>query len=172
MGDGKRGEGFMKDDLKPSKNFSYSTLKNELCIESVYVRIFNKTGDVTDIDDPAMFCRALLDFLWQMIQKPPVAGSVELEHLNQAIEAVRTLTEFQPYIPLVVAKSDNGIQAIFDILELDTETVVFMETAQLFGKLGTCNDFIHHTIDNNEKYLWKLLKCFCRGEGKAMSHIW
>ena len=37
--DGKRGEGFMKDDSKPSKTILHS---RTLCIESGGVRIFNK----------------------------------------------------------------------------------------------------------------------------------
>ena len=170
--DAKRGEGLQEDELDVAQTFSYSSLKNELCVDSVYVRIFNKTGDVVDIDDPAGFCKALLEFLSSKIQSSPSEGSIDMEHLNQTIEAVRILAEFQVYIPMVIAQSESGIDAIFTLLSYDEESAAFFHNAQLFAKLGSCNDFVTYTIVNNKKYLWQLLKCFCCGESKAMTHIW
>ena len=56
--------GSRENDLYDIQLFEYSCLKHELCIGGVYLRIFIKSGGVTDnIDDPSTFCRELLIYI-------------------------------------------------------------------------------------------------------------
>lgn len=61
--DKNRTPGSNPDDLAPAKDFVFSNLRDELCICSVYVRIFNKTAEVTDIDDPSAYLRDLVGYV-------------------------------------------------------------------------------------------------------------
>jgi hypothetical protein len=62
--DKKRKKGIHSEDLEETNsNFQFSNLKEELFIGNVYIRIFNKTADSSDIEDPSLFCFELLYFI-------------------------------------------------------------------------------------------------------------
>ncbi|KAL3942788.1 MAG: hypothetical protein SGARI_000147, partial [Bacillariaceae sp.] len=55
------------DELKPLDGFGYSSLKNEMQIGGVYVRVFNKLGvekgGLRDIPNPGLFATQLLSYI-------------------------------------------------------------------------------------------------------------
>ena len=52
------------DNLLPAKSFSFSCLQDELCVNDVYVRVFNNSaGDIGQIDDSSHFAHDLMLYI-------------------------------------------------------------------------------------------------------------
>lgn len=69
-----------------------------MCIGGIYVRIFNKTGDTGDIDDPSQFCRDLLEYVRSFLVAGENQRKVSKDHSEYSIEAIRTLVAAHQYI--------------------------------------------------------------------------
>jgi curved DNA-binding protein CbpA len=66
--DASREKGFHDSDLLQIKEkFVYSNLKDELFLAGVYIRVFNKTHDISDIEDPTDFCEKILEFIGNIL---------------------------------------------------------------------------------------------------------
>lgn len=158
------------EELKPAKSFSFSCLANELCVSGVYVRIFNKTADTNDIDDPSQFAHDLLDFVASFLSQ--THSEVSLEHQEYAIEAIRTLCNVHQYISYDIAKHPSGIQIVFSLLERAADSPSFNSAAQLLSLLAAIPDFVTSVVNHNPPCLWCLLRAVCVADGPHTSHVW
>jgi DnaJ family protein C protein 13 len=168
--------GCNKDDLNPAKKFIFSTLKDELCIDNVYVRIFNKTSDETDIDEPSQFCCCLLDFIWDFINPETAKKStVSSEHQNYSIEAVKLLMEGQQYIAHDIYNSPHGVEIVFLLLNIKPDSIAFKSSAHLLSLLCKVPEFIEFICANENHKLSstkKLLVTICTAGGPHIASVW
>jgi hypothetical protein len=64
-----------EEDLISTTDFKFECLKSELCIDYVYLRLFNHSGgNVGEVAEPTRFCRQLLLFLCSYTERIGVAG--------------------------------------------------------------------------------------------------
>lgn len=172
----KRPPGTRSDDLKVAQDFVFSQLKDELCIDGVYVRIFDKSADTSDIDDPSHFCQALVGFVWSFVDPSPSGverrRTVSQEHQDYAIEGLKVLANALDYIAFDIAKAPNGIQTVFLLLERPNDSPAFAFMAQMLEQLCTSPDFISAIAAEEPKVIWRLLRAGCTAGGPAQGHVW
>ena len=58
-------------DLKSTDAFSFSALRNELCVDGVYVRVFCNCAVVADVENPSNFGNELLIYLRNALSCDP-----------------------------------------------------------------------------------------------------
>ena len=174
--DAKRAAGSNPNDLDKCNDFSYSMLKEELCIGGVYVRIFNKTSETTEVDDPSKFCKELLSFIWLKIRPSSAASSsnktVQRLHLDYAVEALRTLSQMHGYIAYDVASTPNGIDTVFALLQQPPSTSAFTSAAQVLGILFAAPEFVEAVANHDPPCVWRLLRCMCTVDTPDVVHVW
>ena len=81
----------------------------------MYVRIFNKTAETQDIDDPSRFCKELIGYIWSKVSSDVAATPLTplgCVHFEYAVEALRTLAESRGYVPFDVANCPHGIECV------------------------------------------------------------
>ena len=178
--DRKRGHGCKVEgnDLESAMLFNYSYLKDILCINGIYVNIFNKIANTSDIDDPSVFCIELLQFLEKFDKKysmknnkkghnsdltdPSTAATdqneevriltIPQDELNQqscAIEAIRTLVDIHTYTINDIIDYPNGISIIFSLLSSVYNHSTFLSTAKLIVRLCDNTEFVNAVIEYN-----------------------
>ncbi|RYH32347.1 J domain-containing protein [archaeon] len=158
-------------DLQPANDFKFTCLRDELCVGGVYVRIFNKSGDTSDIDDPSKFCGQLIDFIYSTRSEPSLTP-VQRVHLDHAVEGLKVLSEFRPYVPYDIAKHEHGVAVVFGLLEMPPESSCFVNTAHLLTILFNSADFVSVVSKMNPPIIWKLLKCLCTVSGDTVQNVW
>jgi DnaJ family protein C protein 13 len=167
-----RPEGVIKNDLVPANKFVFSQLRDEVCVGGVYLRIFNKTGDVSDIDDPSQFCRDLIEYIRAFLAadegtRPP------RDFQDHAAEALRLLGEPHDYIAGDIAKAEGGIEMMFDMLTMcPCDCAIFSSAAQLLVVLGAAPLFVGALVRHQPPLTWKLLRALCSSSGPAAHHVW
>jgi hypothetical protein len=177
--DSQRSPGSSENDLAASHDFVYSNLREELCINGVYVRIFNKTKETADILDPSQFCRELLQYLRETIQNNTVnqcqivLTALQRLHLDYASEALRNLSETHKYIPNDVAThKPSGIETVLMMLDLPAESEAFQSGANTLAVLCQSNDFIVEYAQNQQTLIWRFLKCLSTVESTNVLPVW
>lgn len=163
--------GSSSSDLKPADDFKFTCLRDELCVGGVYVRIFNKSGDTSDIDDPSTFCGQLLDFIYSTRMEPSLTP-VQRVHLDHAVEGLKVLSESRPYVPFDIAKHQHGVAVVFGLLEMPQESACFVNTAHLLTILFNSADFVGVVSKLNPSIVWKLLKCLSTVAGDTVQYVW
>jgi DnaJ family protein C protein 13 len=160
--DANREEGSSELDLEPANSFIFSCLRDELCIGGVYVRIFIKTGDIDDIDDPSVFCKDLVDYIWETYVKDTTDFYIESnEKLYQCVESLRYLTVDLDYIPHDIVKFDNGINLLFKMLNIDPKSKTFFSAAQIFEPMCLYSEVVNAIVRHDPPCIWRLIRCLC-----------
>jgi hypothetical protein len=175
-----RPKGSNPEDLAASSKFAFNSLKEELCIGGVYVRIFNKTSETNDIDDPSRFCLDLIAYIWKRLQNnnnnkessDTASRALEKLHLDYAVESLRTLTEALDYIIFDVAKAEHGIETVFTLLSSPPTSGAFASSAQLLGLLFAKTEFATAVSINQPPVIWRLLRCLSTVDVPEVSHAW
>ena len=170
--DKERSPGSNDNDLEPASNFVFSCIKDELCIGGIYVRIFNKTGDTSDIDDPSQFCRDLLQYVNSFLVKGDDQRKVSKEHSEYSIEAIRTLVAAHQYIAYDITQANQGIETVFMLLDLSADCNEFASSTQLMSLLGSSPEFITATAALSSPCLWRLIRALCTKGGNAIMNAW
>ena len=177
--DGNRAPGSSETDLAAAASFQYTTLKEELCVGGVYVRIFNKTSETMDIDDPTKFCAALVAYIWSRVSPADdpmhdrcASNALSNVHLEYAVEALRTLAEAQNYVAHDLAVGTHGIDVAFILLEQPPGGATFGAAAQLLAIVCANGDFVEVVTKHDPPCLWRLLRCLCTVDTTHVSHVW
>lgn len=180
--DKNRPAGSNENDLQLAQGFLFSALKDELCIGGVYVRIFNKTAEAADIDDPSKFARELIMAIDKQLTRvgsgsgaAAALQGVARVHLDSSVEALRALTEKQSYIAYDLAKFDLGITTVFALLEQPIDSHAFNSLTQLLGSLFTAQEFVAAVAQHQPPILWRLLRSLCSlgtSNRECVKHIW
>jgi hypothetical protein len=168
--DNSRNAGVYENDLDPSFEFVFTCLRDELCIGGVYVRIFNKTGEVNNIDFPSKFGNELIDYIRDSIKDNQT--NFENEHLFMAVEAVSVLTNSLTYMAQDIAEFPSGIETVFLLLELEPSSQGFMFTLKLFCSLFSSADFIIAVAKKKPSITWRFVKCLCSIDDPFIKPAW
>eukprot|EP00981_Chlorochromonas_danica_P015372 scaffold11846_cov149-Ochromonas_danica.AAC.3 len=158
-------------DLDQVDSFSFSCLREELCIGGVYVRIFNKSADTSDIDDPSKFCNQLLDYIQNALLNKQ-HSALEKNHLECAVEGISVLSEACNYIPYNIAKHACGLQVVFSLLDQPPESQCFASATKLLLHLFSSPEFVADVGKSNPPVLWKLLRCLCSVDSPGVADAW
>jgi DnaJ family protein C protein 13 len=167
-----RPAGCRTEDLKPTTDFSFAALREELCVGGVYVRIFNKNGDTNDVDDPSQFCRDLVAYIWSYQSSPTIAASVSNAHQEQSIEGLKVLARAHDYIPVDIANCPNGLLAVFGLLSRPSDSAALASAAELMSILCNSPDFIVLACASSVPVAWMLLQACCTCSGQYINFIW
>ena len=174
--DSERKEGSNESDLEPANSFVFSCLRDELCVGGVYVRIFIKSGDVSDIDDPSVFCKDLVSYVWGKYVKDSTDFFIDSnEKLYQCVESLRYLACDLDYIPHDIVKIENGLDLIFKLLNVDPQSKTFNSAAQIFEPLCLPSEVVNAMVRYEPPSIWRLIRCLCvNGEAveNGMKHLW
>lgn len=171
--DQNRPPGSRENDLEPALEFTFSALRDELCIGDVYVRIFIKTGDTADIEDPTVFCKKVLEFVGSFMSlSGDSRRTVSQDHQEYAIEALRSLAATHDYIAYDIANAPHGLHVVFSLLTLPSESAAFESAARLMAIVCAAPDFITAAVKDSPPVLWRLLCGLCTAGGPHMSHLW
>ena len=161
-----RPDGSRENDLRSAQDFAFTALKDELCVGGVYPRIFVKIKEVADIDNPSLFCKDLLTYIWDFIKtEADDAGPVStppIDFRDHTVEALKLLAEGQDYIANDIANSPRGVEVVFDLLQLPGHSQAFTYAAQMFIALSNSPDFVSSACEKQPKLVWKILKALCR----------
>lgn len=173
--DKNRGNGSNPEELSLAMDFQYKSIRDELCIGGVYVRIFNKTADTKDIDDPSKFCKDLLSYIWLRIN--PNGGNglqtpMDHVHLDFAVESLKTLAEAHQYIGFDIGTAPDGIKTVFQLLEQPADSDALASTALLLENLCAIPDFVSLACNHKPPIVWKLLRALCIKNSECLSHAW
>jgi hypothetical protein len=172
-----RPEGTRERDLEQALTFSFSAMRNELCVGGVYVRIYNKVEDSEDIDDPSQFCRDLLAYIWQY-SKPSDTDELgertcpSQEHRESAVEALKNLAVHNDYIAADIARAANGIDNVYNLLSLPSTSPAFSYTGLMFIQLCGNAEFVKASVHAEEPVVWRLLRALCEATGQAAVHVY
>eukprot|EP01041_Mallomonas_annulata_P018661 gene18661-37684_t len=172
----------MDEEMSPCKTFEFTSLKNELCVDGVYLRIFNKSGDVSDIGNPSLFCEAVLHFIrvalpeyntsnplltsTSTVVSTSTSNDSSVVYLELAVETLRLLIDRLHYIPEDIAKSTESTSMIYTLLNVSPSTSVFNSTIQMLPLLTSCPAFVQRSAVT-EYCVQSLLKCACAASGTA-----
>lgn len=171
--DKERPEGSNEDDLAPANDFMFSNLKNELCIGGVYVRVFIKYGDSSDIDDPSQFCRELLDYVWGLIGDSEDFTIPLSEFLRQCAEAIRFLVVGHEYIAFDIAKHPHGIDVTLKLLDSPEDSDIFDSTVQFMREIGGVPDVVMAYVKKEPVCMWRIIRVLCvKGASPVISNLW
>lgn len=165
--------GSREDDLASAASFQFSNLGNELCVGGVYVRVFNKTGDCRDIDDPSQYCRDLLNHAWKLIGEQTGFNLVVSDELDLCAESLAVLAEKLEYIGYDIIKAENGVNVIFRLLNSPLDSVSFSTTAKLFSLICVYPEVVDGISEYEPSQLWRMLRVLCTHNGTpAITNIW
>lgn len=166
-----RTPGVSDADLVPASRFVFSALRDELCVGGVYLRIFIKTGDIGDIDDPSQFCRDLMQYLAACLD----GGSADRparEFMEYAVESLKVLAEPHEYIAGDVAGHPPGIDLVFDLLAQPCEGAAFASAARLLVVLCSAPVFVAALCEREPPVMWRLLRVLCTATGPSTAQVW
>lgn len=159
-----------------TSTFSFSALKDELCVGGVYIRIFNKTSDSLDIENPSNFCKSLIDYIWLFTDPsvPPATRKsiVRIDFQEQTCEALSILAGKNDYIADDIAATPHGLDTIFLLLERRPEEASFKNTAKLMNTLSTLPKFISSVVEHEPPCFWRLLRAACVVTSEALPDLW
>jgi hypothetical protein len=172
--DQNREPGSTPHDLLPAETFQFSNLRDELCVGAVYVRVFIKNGDVSDIDDPSLFCRDLVRFVWDLISPSALSFSLPLSgHLSQCAEALRCLAVGQDYIPHDIAQAEHGIDVTLKLLDSPEDSDIFDSAVQLMVTMGGVPEVVSIYAAHNPPCFWRIIRTLSvKGGSPVISHLW
>ena len=171
-----RKPGSSASDLKPAYGFKFSALTGEMCIGGVYIRIFIKVAELSDIDNPSAFCRELLDYIWSYLkpeadENGPIANP-PMEHRDYSVEALKVLVDCQSYIANDIADSPHGVAIVFDLLALPSSSPSLGFASQLLTVLGNSPDFINTVVNIQPPVMWKVLQSLCTCTGPHATQVY
>lgn len=169
--DAERPPGSREDDLAPAMTFQYSCLKDELCIGGVYVRIFNRTGQTTDVEDPSQFARDLLNYVagFKNIASPSRSDN---EHQEFAIEGLHSLADAHKYIAGDVVAHPGGLDTVFSVLQRHQDSPSFASGVKLIHSLCESPEFISAAVKADPPAAWRLLQTICTTTSPHASSVW
>lgn len=172
--DKERAPGSNPQDLLPAESFQFSNLRDELCIGAVYVRVFIKTGDVSDIDDPSQFCRDVVAYIWNVISTSSQNFTLPLSpHLSQCAEALRLLSVGQEYIPHDIINCEHGIDVTLKLLDGPEDSDIFDSAVQLMVVMGGVPEVVTAYSTYNPPCLWRIIRTLAvKGNSPVISHLW
>lgn len=137
----------IKDELEPCARFEYDSLKDELVVGGIYVRLFNKHGkdSLGRIQNPSAFCCSLIDFIAVNMNASsdslgsnwvpmPLPASLVDEHSRApvgssffllAIRALLILCRVDGLMDGVIKESEIDVSTVLlSFLELDSEVSI------------------------------------------------
>jgi hypothetical protein len=167
-----RAPGSQSNDLDVAENFSFSALRDELCIGGVYLRVFNKTRDTADIDDPSVFTAQILDFVQQSVSAADPPSARSRLHLDYAVEGLCVLSEIHGYVALDVGRHPKGVDVVFSLLDQSPNTACFLSASRLLHFLCSSADFVAIVCSRQPPVLHKLLRCVCTVAQEAAGEVW
>lgn len=169
--DAERPPGPRDNDLGPAMDFQYTCLREELCIGGVYVRIFNRTGQTTDVEDASDFARALLDFIASFKNLTSPTRS-DMEHQEFAIEGLRCLSDAHKYIALDITTHPGGLDTVFGLLQRQQDAVCFQSGVKLIHNLCESPEFIAAAVKAEPPVAWRLLHTICTTTSPYATSVW
>jgi hypothetical protein len=178
--DQEREPGSHAQDLLPAESFVFSNLKDELCVGAVYVRVFIKNGDVSDIDDPSLFCSDIIAYIWNLISPDPASASATSSfsiplspHLAQCTEALRCLAVGQDYIPHDIVKAEHGIDVTLKLLDSPEDSDIFDSAVQVLVVMGGVPEVVSAYASHNPPCFWRIIRTLAvKGGSPVISHLW
>ena len=159
--DQRHSPGLADDSLAPCNDFLFSSLKNELFIGGVYLRLFVASKDVKDIEDPSAFCLALLDYINEFLH---YTGSSEKRpppyHQELAVESLQILIHRTAYVARDVSQSAIGLSAIFDLLSVAPDSPLLFPGVSILKTLLGASEFINVLVIHTQ-FITTLLRTVC-----------
>jgi hypothetical protein len=121
-----------ENDLKSADMFSFSALRNELCVDGVYVRVFCKCAVIVDVENPSKFGKALLFYLREVLSSISDGNGnrsarreifaqlsdIEKGHVDIVVEALRVLTDAAAYVVSDIAIDEENLVSAASILPI------------------------------------------------------
>lgn len=147
-------------ELSCTKLFSFSSLRNELCVAGVYLRVLIKSSDTTDIENPSQVASDLLSYIWSFSCESPKT-SISLEYQQYAISAMNILVQSFEYIPNEIIQHTFGVEAIFRQLDRDVDGSIVESASKLIHNLSLNSQFISRSVALESPSIWRLLKSTC-----------
>ena len=184
--DKERPPGSREDDLEAVQSFRYSNLIEELCISGAYIRIFNNIADINDIENPTEMARDLLDYIGPKVNKElkpkrePLnllsADVLEL-HLEQAVEALTTISKLCDYIGFDISRSVVHLDSLFRLLDPlefcnDSAADVFSAATAMLSFCAVDPKFVSAVVECDPPVLWRLVLTLCTTEQMALDKLW
>jgi DnaJ family protein C protein 13 len=174
--DRERVPGSSEEDLKPSEEFFYTNLTEELCVCGVYVRVFNKNGDTRDIDDPSVFTRALITYLWEHVIGPKATydenNAVQKSHVDYVTEAIKTMAVNHEYTAADIAEVPHGIDVAFSLIHNPDYFMMFSFGVELMVTLCVVPEFVSAVIAYKYQRLWIMVKALCLLDHPSVPRLW
>lgn len=178
--DRSRSVGLHDDEMDCCKDFQFTCLRDELCLDDVYLRVFTRVGDATDIDDPSRLCNAVLSYIRKFLLQFPTFGLaldgmressgggetdepdvlVSVANQELAVETLRVLAEGTKYIGSDIARNPFGVEVVIGLLTMAHTTQLFASACQLLFDLSSCADFVHE-FSSRQSCVTVLLRALC-----------
>jgi hypothetical protein len=121
----------------------------------VYIRIFNKSGETHDIEDPSQFGKELLSYVGEF--DTTSKDALELEHQQYAIESLKILCAAHKYVTHDLSVIPDGPEIIFSLLERTSDPATFASAAGLVEVLCDTAEFIDSAVHSDPPCVWRLI---------------
>ncbi|CAM9130814.1 unnamed protein product, partial [Ectocarpus fasciculatus] len=174
--DKERIPGSNEEDTKYTDTFAYSNLTEELCLCGVYVRVFNKNGDISDIDDPSVFTKELITYLWNNVIGPQATYDendvVQKSHVDYVTEAIKTMAANHDYTAGDIVEVAHGIDVVFSLIHNQSYFNMFAFGVELMVSLCVLPEFVNAVIEYKYKRLWIMVKALCLLDHPSVPRLW
>lgn len=175
--DSERGSGVRNDDLAPASSFHFSALKDEIMIGGVYIRIFVKQAEISDVEDPYKFCRDLLQFVSNALagvrEDDGSSFTSILESLPGAvIDALKVLASSNLFIAEELIRMESSVSTVFRLLDVRFPSEILEPTVLLFRRLCLNSDFVSTSARQYPNCAQTLIRFLCLGTGQVAAEAW
>lgn len=174
--DKERAPGTNEEDLKPTETFAFTNLTDELCLCGVYVRVFNKNGDTRDIDDPSVFTKSLITYLWNHVIGPTANYEendiVQKTHVDYVTEAIKIMAANHEYTATDIVNVAHGIDVVFSLIHNPAYFNMFAFGVELMISLCVLPAFVTAVITYKYKRLWIMIKALCLLDHPSVPRLW
>ena len=151
---GQRENGIHQNDLEAAFDFAFESLHDEVAVGGIYIRMFALSDPkLSDVDDPAQFCRALYSFLRDQIR-----GNIRNARTSLAVQALEKLVFMEAETEHELIKM-NGSSLLFDLM-YDPESEEFSAVGTMLNALSSHKDFAKSIVIDGD--LYKLIWMLCR----------
>ena len=171
-----RTPGFVENDLNVASNFYFTRTRDEIMLGGIYVRVFVKTAEIAEIENPSLLCKELLYFLNSCLMDSSDDNSLVFENENSSfpvivVEALNILACSRQYIIDDIIDFEDGIITLFRLLDVRLKPEVLDPLCQLLKRLCTSSEFVKAATSKNG-CTWRLIRYLCLCSGSSSTDAW
>jgi len=153
-----RPPGSRSDDLAAVKAFDFVTVKSELVLDGIYLRLFVNTRTISDIENPSKFSVLLIDEIHKFLKGK--SSVVPEDHQMLLVETLKIISEDAHYVAGDISRSTNGVNTVLMLISLPSESPLLPPAIVALKALTADKAFVS-ALSARPVCVTALLRCIC-----------